>query len=300
MSSTVTYTGPESFNNQDLYNSKSYRTILLARYNSLEHAEGCRIVEVTGWKQMKGVGQHEYTVVTIERDGNTADVVFERGPGEDPRPTPSLSSLDGGGSSTTSPMWLLAVSSSLSRASDRVTFSPYSSSPSGAEKIWRMDFEDNPPFYMAVNFATTILKDYPFYDVTSTNCYFFTLSFKNMFLEHCKISCLEEGNPNRRGQRTQAGRTMGIRAWNPNKVVKKVEAQIKTEANPLPELQEFRESLERKVTEKHEEEARKKEEELERERKEKEEGRKREEELKRKIEELERKASGNLWSFLRK
>ncbi|KAG6894388.1 hypothetical protein C0992_006306, partial [Termitomyces sp. T32_za158] len=242
MSSTVTYTGPEFFDGQYHYNSKSYRTILMRLYDSLEHAEGCRIVEVTGWKQMKGVDQYEYTVVTIERDGKTANVVFERGPGKVTEPTPSSSSLDSGGSSTTSSVRSLAVSSSLSSASDRVTFSSNSRSPSGAEQIWMIDFEDNPPFYMAVNFATNILTRYPNYTLNGTNCYFFTLEFKKMFLEHCKISRLEEGNPNRRGQKIQAGQTLGIRAWNPKKVVQRVETQVKTQANSLPELQEFRDS----------------------------------------------------------
>ncbi|KAG6893119.1 hypothetical protein C0992_011227, partial [Termitomyces sp. T32_za158] len=250
MSSTVDYTGPESFDGQDHYTSKAYGNILMRLYDSLEHAEGCRIVEVTGWKHMKAIGQHEFTVVTIERDGKTAYVRFERGPGKATKPIPSLSSMDSI-SSTNSVVSSLAVSRQSS-ASDRVTFSS-AHTPSGAEKIWRIDFEDNPPFYMAVNFATTILKDNPFYDVTGANCYFFTLSLKEMFLKHCNIREHEE-ILNRKYRKTQAGRTMGIRTWNPKKLVKQVAALIETQANSLPELQEFCESLEKKVAENREKE----------------------------------------------
>ncbi|KAG6871318.1 hypothetical protein C0992_011262, partial [Termitomyces sp. T32_za158] len=216
MSSTVDYTAPEAFDVQDNYNSKSYKTLLSARYNSLEHAEGCRIVEVTGWKQMKGVGQHEYTVVTIERDGKKANVIFERGPGKAIKPTRSLSSMDSS-SSTFSSVSSLAVSRQSS-ASDKVTYSGSACPSFGAEKIWRIDFEDNPPFYMAVNFATTILKVYPNYTLNGTNCYFFTLVFKNMFIKHCKIRTKEEIS--KKHGKTQAGRTMGIRAWHAEKVFK--------------------------------------------------------------------------------
>ncbi|KAG6893005.1 hypothetical protein C0992_011610, partial [Termitomyces sp. T32_za158] len=234
MSSPPNYEGPEITRAKTSQHIYSYKERLLDLHPSLENAEACRIIRVTGWKQNAGT-QHEFALVTITRGGQEAYVVFERGP--DIR-NPSLSSVDISSiseSSTDTSVSVSLAASSPFKAYDSVDF-PSSNYPDcDAKRIWKMDFDSPPPFYIAVIIASTIHSCFPRYVLSKTNCYFLVHVFQSMLLSHCK-----EFKPTVSAGDTLAGYTQGLKFWKPPLTPEEVDAKVDEEYDE--QIKEFRRS----------------------------------------------------------
>ncbi|KAG6880309.1 hypothetical protein C0992_000086 [Termitomyces sp. T32_za158] len=239
MSSTIPYTGYEVFDDTTP-NTALYKKSLLDNYRSLEDAEGCRICEVVGWKEKKR-SEHEFVVVSIIRGDQKAYVVFERGPDLD-TPRQSLSSLSvaSPGSSTTSVTSSALASSLPFGADDKVKFASSGDFQSRAKRIWRITFKNYPPFYIAVNIATTIFASFPDYVVSKTNCYFFTHVFHTMLLKECNdcMPTVQEGS-------TSAGHTLGVPFWSPPLTPEQLELRFKAAFDE--QIKDFRKKLTEKA-----------------------------------------------------
>ncbi|KAG6885480.1 hypothetical protein C0992_005121 [Termitomyces sp. T32_za158] len=229
MSSPLNYEGPEISREKTSQPISSYNEHLLVLHRSLEDAEACRIIRVTGWKKNTG-SQHEFALVTITHGGQEAYVVFERGL--------DISSISE--SSTDSSASLSLAAPSRFKTNDSVDF-PSSNYPDcDAKRIWKMDFDYPPPFYIAVTITYTIHSCFPHYVLSKTNCYFLVHVFQSMLLSHCK-----EFKPKVSAGDTLAGYTQGLKLWNPPLTPEEVEAKVNKEFDT--QIKAFRRSLRPKV-----------------------------------------------------
>ncbi|KAG6880216.1 hypothetical protein C0992_003880 [Termitomyces sp. T32_za158] len=269
-SSSVNYSGFEYVDGFQ-YTSDTYKKALLDRYQSMEDAEGCRILKVAGGKKMKpDISQHEYVVVTIKRGEEKGYVVFERVPARRTEGTPSSSSMSVESRNSSANMSM--ASNSPSDAIDKVTFVTDAKPYPHHETTWTIKFEDSdqPAFYIAVNIAAAISECHPDYTLFNTNCYFYADMFQYMLTEECKGGVYTPGD-------VQAGSTQGYNFWKSSvkqgssvevntkfssqikifretleaKAARAAEVQRKTEERHQVELQQVERKVQRKEEERH-------------------------------------------------